>query len=221
MRRTKYKGRTPDLFHGGRAGLRAGDILIPGLEQPDMGLQWLPAAFLEEYSPEWVYVTTDIDLARDYAGVRAQIERLWSGALYKVAIIGPQTEDPDYPTGISYRCYRAKILNVLDEDVPPSISVTGAALNYQTWDDGSPLYDHEGYPLPNQVGQFLGVTAEDLRDLGYGARFRFIERRQAQLIHRTFPGMNQAKMNELITQVTVMKRSSPGKLRGGSCYRGA
>lgn len=82
QRKKKTRNRSSvDLFHGGAAGLRPGDLLIPGLEIPGLAhvYRGLSARSMLEYAPEWVYVTSDRDLARDYAA--AQVPKV-AGAEY-------------------------------------------------------------------------------------------------------------------------------------------
>ncbi|WP_157407748.1 hypothetical protein [Arthrobacter sp. ZBG10] len=188
-------------WHGGAAGRAVGEALIPGVQVP--GYRHVVAAFtpqgFAEYRPDFAYITTDRDLAFDYA-VEYYKLGLGPSSLYKVVPLGKSTHDPDYPTGVSFRCKGSRVVAVELDEFTVLTKETGAALRYRTWDDNSPLFDNDGYPLPNKVQKHFGVTAEDLRNLGYGADFSAIHQRCMELVGIRNPGITQADIDRVIAK---------------------
>lgn len=185
------------FWHGGAAGRKVGDFLIPGTQVLGYQrvLQSMSEAGRAEYRPDFTYVTTDRDLAFDYA---LQLLLLSPVALYRVIPENP-THDPDYPPGVSFRCSRAQVVAIEPDRFSSATRHTGAARRYVTWDDGSRMYDNDGYPLPNKLHQHLGVTPAHLRNLGSEAPFHLIERRCSETIQRLHPRITQADLWKLRT----------------------
>ncbi|MEJ1116831.1 hypothetical protein WBN73_21205 [Paenarthrobacter sp. CCNWLY172] len=182
-------------WHGGAAGRRAGDELVPGVQVP--GYRHVVSALSPEsfadYRPDYAYITSDRNLAFDFA---AQYFKLGLGpaAVYKVVPVGKTSHDPDYPVGVSFRCRAARVLTVEPDVFNASTPETGAALGYTTWDDDSPMYDASGYPLPNKLQQHFGVGAHHLWSLGKGAGFPEIHRRCSEVLKQL--GVTQSDINE-------------------------
>ena len=97
---------------------------------------------------------------------------------------GPKYRGPDYPPGISFRCSRAQVVAIEPDRFSPTTPDTGAARRYVTWDNGSRMYDNDGYSLPNKLHQYLGVTPAHLRNLGFEAPFHLIERRCSETVRK-------------------------------------
>lgn len=188
------------FWHGGAAGRKVGDFLIPGTQVPGYRrvLQSMSEADRAEYRPDFAYVTTDRDLAFDYA---LQLLLLGPVALYRVTPEDP-THDPDYPQGVSFRCSRAQIVAIEPDRFSSTTRDTGAARRYITWDDGSRMYDDAGYALPNKLHQHLGMTPAHLRSLGFEAPFHLIERMCSETIRRLHPRITQAELWNLRKELT-------------------
>lgn len=184
-------------WHGGAPGRVVGEELIPGDQVPGyVHLDALTQEDLAEYRPDFVYVTTDRDLAHDFAVKHVQLDG--AAALYRVVPLDKPTHDPDYPAGVSFRCTAAKVTAVESDPFSDSTRLTGAALRYTTWDDNSRMYDESGYPLPNKLQRHFGVTPEHLRHLGYGAEFPDIHQRCAQVVMELNPGITQADLDDYL-----------------------
>jgi hypothetical protein len=180
-------------WHGGAVGRAIGDHLIPGTDVPGYS-NIVTAIFatgkFDELRPDYVYITTDRNLAFDYAISWAKFGP--AAALYRVKPLGHLEHDPDYPRGISHRCRSAVVLAVEPDVITAETPETGAAFGYETWDDDSPLYDSEGYPLPNKTHQHFGVTPAHLRSLGYRADFEAIAYRCTQEMRELNPNLTPA-----------------------------
>ncbi|KIA73415.1 hypothetical protein ANMWB30_23420 [Arthrobacter sp. MWB30] len=189
--RTKDTGSVAiDYWHGGAAGRAIGDMLVPGIQVAgyrDTVLASMSESTLADYRPEFTYITTDRDLAFDFA-VLHQKSGLGASALYKVSPLGSVTHDPDFPAGVSFRVGGAKVLTIEPDEFTPLTRESGASLGYTTWDDGSPMYDSNGFPLPNKMQRYFGIQPEDLRPLGFAAEFHAIHGRCMTLIKEKNPG---------------------------------
>lgn len=170
-------------------------VQVPGYEQIAhllTGKDW------EDYRPDFVYITTDRNLAYDFAVLQFELDE--AAALYRVVPLTKPTHDPDFPPGISFRCAAARVVAVEPELFSASTKVSGAAIGYATWDDHSPLYDPDGYALPNKLQRHFGVTPEHLRHLGYAANFEDIRRRCQQVLKSLNPGITQADFDRYLRQ---------------------
>lgn len=165
-----------------------------------------PQTWTDEYRPDFVYITTDRNLAFDYAIRHARLGTLLGndefpmhkfGALYKVRPSKSVYHDPDYPPGVSFRCTSARIISVEAEEISATATLTGAAAGYETWDDNSPMHDKEGYALPSNAQRALGVTAPALRFLGpYPDSNRVLAAIESLILQR-HPGITQADINRI------------------------
>lgn len=184
----KAKAPAVEYWHGGAAGREIGEQLVPGTVAPGYSHvvdSMTPAEFAEQ-RPDYVHITTDRNLAFDYA---ISFAKFGPAALYRVRPLGHLEHDPDYPRGVSHRCRTALVLAVEPDVITAETAETGAARGYETWDDGSPLYDGEGYPLPNKMQQHFGITPDQLRSLGYGADIDAINSRVVQLAREMRPDL--------------------------------
>ena len=198
---------TPEtLLHGGRAGLGVGDVLLPAMLVPaerELLTAGMSAQALHEYGPNRVWLTTDYDLALAYAaraGVATLAFRLEpsAGAIYRVRVATELHQDPDYPEGISYGTKRAVIEDVIRDDVAGSWTApTAAGLRFDTWDDGSRMYDDDGFPLPSLTALELGVRPQDLRQLGFGAEHEKINAASVQRMRSLHPNITPAEVDRI------------------------
>lgn len=100
----------PVFWHGGQRGLARGSILLPPIAS---GARNTIADYAERmrgepWDREHVYLTTDFSAALAYAVMHPS-----SGWVYRCEPIGAVEDDPDCATaGLSYRCERARILEI-------------------------------------------------------------------------------------------------------------
>ena len=191
---------TRQFWHGGISGRTPGTILLPGDRVPGYSdlLKAAPQEIVRDIAPSWVYITTDRDLALDYAALTGSF--FGSGELYRVRPLGVLAPDPDYAhvDGVSYRVKRAEVTAVEEKvDGSSPYSPTGAALRYTMWDDGTPMYDFNGFPLPSASMRELGVTAQDFRSLDRGTEFDAINRFAGQIIGQRHPGITQTEVDSI------------------------
>lgn len=175
-------------WHGGAAGRTVGDQLIPGTEVEDYAkvVATMTPELFDQQRPDYVHITTDRSMAFDYAVSHA---KFGPAALYQVKPLGHLEHDPDYPRGISHRCRTATVLAVEPDVISIESVPTGAAFGYETWDDGSPLYDSGGYPLPAKKHQYFGVKASHLHPLGIHADFDVINEHCMKTVQELRPNL--------------------------------
>lgn len=116
------------LWHGGAPGLEVGAWLLPpratgypcrsDVRALDAGLSQIT------YRPEFVYVTSDRDLAKGYAATwtRPTDGRVGWGWLYRVEVDEADLmPDPDLLSspGVSFQCRRASIAAIYEKAVQP------------------------------------------------------------------------------------------------------
>lgn len=122
------------LFHGGAAGRKAGDLLLPPcesgyktheqrwIEEHGIDARQMFGLGLECYRSDRVYLTTRRDLATAYAAAQELArESDRPGVLYTAEPVGEMEDDPDLP-GISFQCARARVLKVYDPAVRMSFA---------------------------------------------------------------------------------------------------
>jgi hypothetical protein len=108
------------LWHGGRAGLKVGDELLPPSRT---GLKWTSRTINESegledpfYREDRVYATSDRSLAHAYAGYwTREPNRPGHGSLYLVEFDDDSIEDDeDFPSssGLSYQAPSGRIIAV-------------------------------------------------------------------------------------------------------------
>jgi hypothetical protein len=191
----KAKAPVVEYWHGGASGREVGDQLVPGTQVPGYShvvASMTPEEFAEQ-RPDFVHITSDRNLAFDYA---ISFAKFGPAALYRLRPLGHLEHDPDYPRGVSHRCRSALVLAVEPDVITAETVETGAARGYETWDDGSPLYDDEGYPLPNRLQQHFGITPAHLRSLGHGADIDAINNRVIQTARDLRPGLSPEDVRE-------------------------
>jgi len=165
QQRTASAART--YWHGGPAGLNPGDrLLSPAIT----GYTSIPDAYTTALGPfdvgrrNRVYFTVDRQMARGHAAAAGIREG--SGSLYRVQPDGEVEHDPDFPPGISW-CSRSALILAVDElEVTMTDQQIGQALcRYNTWDDGSRMYDDAGRIQLSPQMRDLGIRQHTLDTL--------------------------------------------------------
>lgn len=186
----------PTYWHGGAAGRSVHDSILPASQVPEMRLLYstVPQGMLGTFQQDFVYITTNEGLAFNYAQRYAQATGE-PGALYRVAPSREPLHDVDYPVGISFRCRAAVVLDVVGGPIAGNAPLSVQGLQANTWQDGTQVYDPQGYPLPNKVQKKFGVTPADLRGLGIGAAMPDILSHASRVVQRKNPGITQDQIN--------------------------
>ncbi|MDO2384300.1 hypothetical protein QRB41_12920 [Mycobacterium avium subsp. hominissuis] len=113
-----------------------------------------------------MYFTTDRELARGWA---THLDFEGGGSLYRVRPAPPSSLelDPDYP-GVGFAARRAVVLEVVEDLVEMDDEEVQRVTNgrYTRWEDGSPVYDQDGYMLPPPAARDAGAPAEAYRHFG-------------------------------------------------------
>lgn len=159
--------RSARYWHGGVPGLTVGDRLLPpiahggslGPTNDAIRGQFGPDEYPSD--PGLVYVTGNRLLAASYAS------QYPAGDVYEVRPDVPLSADPDNEAGLSFTCSAATVVGVCERAVRWSqtrmIRVQSRTIR---WADGSPVYDRNGYLLPDRSLRSVGVTAQRLRRFG-------------------------------------------------------
>lgn len=114
----------PVYFHGGVAGLYPGDrILPPATTGRRASRSFLPDDLrgdADHVREDRVYLTTDVEIARMYAGLHPDGTRKRGGDLYRVTPEGPVEPDPDWlgGPGMSVQAVAAWVLGIVKTGVP-------------------------------------------------------------------------------------------------------
>lgn len=156
--------RSTPLFHGGAPGLEPGDILVPERDLLGAGTAFYGQRRGIAPASSVVYLSKDREVARAFATRTDAF--LGKGCLYKVR---PQPAsslavDADFPK-VGVTCKRGEIIEVLERDISMHFTdVVKAFAPHLEWEDGSAVYDADGYmtPAPNHVG----ADEQELRSLG-------------------------------------------------------
>ena len=156
---------TTGMFHGGAAGLAVGDVLLPAAELRSVYAYLDPMA---TYDPELVYFTTDVDVARSYAGRYVNpAGAVQPGDLYRVRPLGPVRIDPDYSRhgefrGVFLACETAEIVEVVDRGLLYTAEEQiRLERPYLVWGrPDRPIYDDDGWIIPSEQMLSNGVTRE-------------------------------------------------------------
>lgn len=150
------------LFHGGPAGLRVGDRIVPRNQLATRGVQRDPRT--DPADAGRVYVSTDPDIAEAFA-----VANPGRSSVYEVEV-RPQAAlelDPDFPTLHCFSAPAATIIAVHTPHAAMSVARRVQLLAPGTaWTDGTPVYDEDGYLQPQPDARAWGFTAADLRFLG-------------------------------------------------------
>lgn len=174
-----------------------GERLLPLARVPSQQglLKHRPLRHADVYDYNLLYVTTDRDLALDFAiGYAKVIGR--PAALYQVRPLGGRVHDSDYPLGVSFGCSEGALVQGISP-VTALMAVTGAALGYKTWSDDMPMYDRSGYALPNKLQKHLGITPVDLRSLGIGPTYDEIVMLVHTIVRQRHPGLTNADVRRM------------------------
>ena len=165
-------------WHGGRRGIKVGEFIVAPYTRKrewtttERGMERSYLHRLYNYNserdPKRVYVTTDRDLARVFAS-HPCLKPDGGGSLYRVRPLPVSSIEPDMdyaPT--SYSARRAEVLEVAEEKVWMSEAEYQFITKhkYSAWEDGSPMYDSQGYMLPNKAMLKNGITENEFRYLG-------------------------------------------------------
>lgn len=98
------------LFHGGRGGLRRGDLLRPPAETSFAAEHAARAAAGSIGRADRVYVTTSLEAAHLYAVLHPS----GRGIVYEVEPVGALEDDPDCTEpGLSFAVPSARVLRVI------------------------------------------------------------------------------------------------------------
>src|SRR5699024_604575 len=165
-----------DYWHGGKPGLKPGDLLVPPGSQSGTARDLTNAAIssnpaLQAQYPadqQRVHVTHDQRFARVFAA-RCRDAELKPGDLYQVEPIGPLESDPDSTAiaGINWACAQARIMAAVERRVQMTErEINRATAPYTAWVDGTPAYSNDGWALPSPRQRAAGITAADMRILG-------------------------------------------------------
>lgn len=163
-----------DYWHGGRRGIAVGDMLRSPYERRR---EWSAIerrveainrriGYDADRNPKLVYFTTDRELARGWA---MHLEHEGGGSLYRVRPVPPSSleADPDY-AGVGFAARRAEVVEVVEDlvvmDAEDALRATHG--KYSLWEDGSPIYDPDGYMLPPPAARDIGATASPYRHFG-------------------------------------------------------
>lgn len=180
--------RRPVYYHGGAPGLGVGDMVRPARDLPVPPVVYLTGEYPGD--PGRVYITTDLMAADWYASMYIEgTSTRRPGTTYRVTPLGVMRPDPDFPQSASYfTCDRARVDEVVHEDVARRTELLLHAHRMMTWDDGSPMYDEEGYARAPKVALRAGVEHHELRRLGLLPSFEAINAGCAEIL-RGRPGL--------------------------------
>ena len=113
---------TGPYFHGGVPGLRPGALILPPTvtgagstaDYLDAGTEVAEAA-RRVYRPDRVYLTTDVEVARMWAGLHPSGTDRRGGDVYRVEPVGKVEPDPDYRggDGASVCCPSARVSGIV------------------------------------------------------------------------------------------------------------
>jgi hypothetical protein len=156
----------PAYYHGGAQGLKPGTVLLSKSQAAKQGMStyWQPRAG-GQYSPDHVYFTTDLDLARAFA--HSLDLPSGTGSVYEVRPDQPIEPDPDYGGSTDvYMARRAVVARVVQHKV----QMTGAQetqvfASRQMWDGNRPYMDANGIVQPSEQMQNAGWNAVLLKML--------------------------------------------------------
>ena len=148
------------LYHGGVPGLHAEAALRTAKE---LRLAYTYDQRGTVYDPAFVYLTTDLQMARLFASQYLSGSTSLAGDVYEVEPIGSCSLDPDFSSsdfvGVFLRCKRARVLNVVERSVSMTSSEMARAEGpYLRWEGDKPVYDSAGFIIPSQQMLSHGVA---------------------------------------------------------------
>lgn len=193
----KRKKDKPVLFHGGASSLTAGSQVLPAAKLPGGLPSDYRNRFLYEHArPELVYLTSDLRLAKSYAGRWASRGQGEGGSLVRVEVKGPLLPDPDYRNDpdVCWCAQVAFVTEVIESDVHLDEDLVLAGFQYMWWDDDiEKMYTADGYPNPSAPARAVGVTQAHLRPLGRLAGPSAVVERVTQLSTRALQDPARAR----------------------------
>lgn len=155
------------FWHGGAPGIQVGKRVRPAAGLPMPNTYRLPGYIADRTK---VYVTTDRKLATHYAASWAGLNGSFQtgGTLYRVEPSGPLEVDPDYDQvpGLSYACRLAVVVEIAENEVFPTVEIELYGRSFNTWWDGSKMYDSKGYLRATPEMLEAGITHKELRQFG-------------------------------------------------------
>lgn len=154
-------------YHGGIRDLREGTQLLSKNAAARRGMTgyWDLRHGGQHYSPDRVYFTTDLDLARSFA--HALQTPAGRGNVYEVQPIGVAEVDPDY-AGFRdvFMAPSARVVRVVQRNLQLTrAQETRPFAMRQYWALGAPYVDVNGYIQPSEQMQNAGWTPALLRML--------------------------------------------------------
>lgn len=163
------------LWHGGAAGLRVGDFVVPRCELPSDSIEHVLSSRNDPTDTARVYVTGLKRMAYGFAVRFANSPGRGSrlGALYRVRAVGEMVPDPDFPERA--RCWsvkRAEVVSIEEAQVRDKQTVANREIGkFATWNDGAWVYTPQGYLTAAPEWVEHGVTDSELRRFGKWASF--------------------------------------------------
>ena len=138
-----------DFWHGGAAGLKPGDLVLPPSHTGVVsaaGMAGMPTR------NDRVYFTTVHDVARGYAAHTPGLN-----AVYRVEPVGDLEKDPDY-RAIGFQAPKARVIEVTDT----AVSMTPKERMrihqpYEEYDDGTLIHDETGRLLLSERTASFGI----------------------------------------------------------------
>ena len=150
------------LYHGGAPGLDAGARILSAAH---LGVQYEYVARAARYDRWKVYATTDVDVARAFAGKYVDsLGKNRPGDVYEVSLEGNVRPDEDYLTPISFRAGTGRVVRVVERGVTLTKAERAKILApHRFWGSLSlPMYDADGRMLPSMQMKDAGVTVQYL-----------------------------------------------------------
>jgi hypothetical protein len=154
-------------FHGGVPGLPTGTVLLSRNRAAQQGLTgyWEPRP--GNHLADYVYFTTDLDLAKSYAHSLLMDASGSRGSVYEVQPNGPVEADPDYP-GVTdvFMAESATVTSVVIQtlQLTPEEETRPFAIR-QFWVNG-PYVDAQGFVQPDPHMEQAGWNTDVLKLLG-------------------------------------------------------
>jgi hypothetical protein len=185
-------------YHGGMPDLRSGTQIFSKNEAARRGMTgpWTLRPEAQHYSPDRVYFTTDLDLARSFA--HALQTPSGRGYLYEVQPIGAVEVDPDY-SGFNdvFMAPSARVVRVVQRNLQLTrAQETRPFAMRQYWALDSPYMDGNGYVRPSEQMQKAGWNPALLRLLpqwvpfeDLGEELSHLVLRQTSVVLETSPGI--------------------------------
>lgn len=138
-----------DFWHGGAAGRRPGDLILPPSHTGAVsvaGMAGMPTR------NDRVYFTTVYEVARGYAA-----HHRGSNAVYRVEPVGGLEPDPDY-RAIGFQAPKARVIEVTDTAVSMTPEERMRVHQpYEEYEDGTLIHDEAGRLLVSERLATFGI----------------------------------------------------------------